>query len=98
MKKKILVITVLLAFMLAITGCYTNNHIIGSGAKGGTEMTEKQWYALWGLVPINNVNTNSMAGDVNDYQITTSHSFVDLLISAFTGIVTIQVKSVTVKK
>lgn len=96
--KKILVIIILFAFTLAITGCYTNNHVIGSGAKGGTEMTEKQWYALWGLVPINNVDTNSMAGSADDYQITTTHSFVDLLISAFTGIVTIQVKSVTVKK
>lgn len=98
MMKKIIVIAVLFAFMFAITGCYTNNHIIGSGAKGGTEMTEKQWYALWGLIPINNVDTNSMAAGAKDYQITTTHSFVDLLISAFAGIVTIQVKSVTVKK
>jgi len=98
MKNRILSIIVLIAFIVAFSGCYTNNHIIGNGSKGNTELSEKQWYVLWGLVPLNKVDTNKMAGDVNDYQITTTHSFVDLLISAITGIVTVQVKSVTVKK
>jgi len=93
-----LTLIVLFAFVFTIAGCYTNHHIIGDGPQGKTELSEKQWYILWGLVPLNTVDTNKMAGDVTDYEITTQHSFVDLLISAITGIVTIQVKSVTVEK
>lgn len=98
MRNKILTIVVLLAFVVAFAGCYTNNHIIGDGPKGNTELSEKQWYILWGLVPLNTINTNKMAGNVDDYKITTQHSFVDVLISAVTGIATISVKSVTVVK
>lgn len=98
MRNKTLMIIVLFSFLVGFSGCYTNNHIIGNGSKGNTELSEKQWYVLWGLVPLNNVDTNKMAGDVNDYQITTQHSFLDVIISAFTGIVTVSVKSVTVKK
>jgi len=89
-----------LFFCLAFTlsSCFTHTHVVGDGAQSGVKVSKKQWYAVWGLVPIGEeVDTKAMAG-TDDYTITTQHSFIDMVISAFTGIVTIQVKTVEVEK
>jgi len=41
------------------------NHIVGEGAKGNSEVVQRQWYVFWGLL----VDTNSMAGGVEAYNI-----------------------------
>lgn len=93
---KSLVLLLCLAF--TVSSCYTNVHVVGDGAQTGVKVSKKQWYAVWGLVPIGEeADTKAMAGK-DDYTITTTHSFVDMLISAVTGIVTIQVKTVQVEK
>ncbi len=59
---------------------------------------EKQWYALWGAVPINEVSSKQMAGGAENYTIITQRTFLDYIISAFTGSVSITVQTVRVKK
>lgn len=85
-----------MAFMMS--SCYSLTHQVGNGAQGGTEVAKKQWYALWGLVAINDVDSHQMAGGAEDYTIKTEHTFIDLIISAVTGFVSIQVKTVEVTK
>jgi hypothetical protein len=97
MLKKITCILLVFSFIF-ITGCFAVKHTIGAGAKGNTTVSERQWYVLWGLVPINKVNSKTMAAGATDYEITTQFTFVDIVIGIFTGIVTIQPKTVTVKK
>lgn len=80
------------------TSCYTLTHTVGSGAAGSEKVAKKQWYALWGLVPINTVDSKEMAAGATNYTIVTKHSFVDLVIGFFTSIVTIQPKTVEVTK
>lgn len=80
------------------TSCFTLTHTVGSGAQNGVEVEKRQWYVLWGLVPINNVNSKEMAGDATNYTIETQHTFLDYVISAFTSAVSIQTKTVKVKK
>ena len=70
------------------------NHIVGEGAKGNSEVVQRQWYVLWGLL----VDTNSMAGGVEAYNIEVKQSFVDTIIGAFTGIITIAPLTITVTK
>ena len=82
----------------AFSSCYVMNHTVGEGAKGNTEVVQRQWYVLWGLVPLNDVDTNSMAGGAEDYNIEVKHSFVDAIIGDFTGAVTIVPHTVTVTK
>jgi predicted small secreted protein len=89
--------SVLLCCVL-MTSCYTSSHMIGSGAKGGEVIQNRQWFALFGLVPINKVDSKAMAGGATDYTLTTTHSFVDQLIGIFTGFVTIYPITVEVKK
>lgn len=96
MKKLLVVLTCFLA--LTFTSCYTMEHTVGEGSKTGVVVEQKQWYAVWGLVPINVIDTKAMAGGAENYTITTQHSFVDQLISAFTSIVSIVVQTVEVQK
>jgi hypothetical protein len=74
------------------------NHVVGDGAKSSQVEEAKQWYVLWGLVPINEVDTKKMAGDVTDYTITTQQSFVDVVIGIFTGLISVYPRTVTVTK
>ena len=97
MKKKLLSLSLVVLMLFSMSSCYTLEHTVGNGAQGGNEVSQRQWYALWGLVPINEVDSKSMAAGKSNYVIKTQHSFIDLVISMFTGIVTIQAKTVTVK-
>lgn len=92
--------SLLLVAVMAITfsSCYTLNHTVGNGAQTGVTMQQKQWYALWGAVPLNDVDTKAMAGGATDYNIKSQIKFVDYVISAFTSIVTINVQTVEVTK
>jgi hypothetical protein len=42
-------------FLLVIflSSCMSLTHVVGTGASSGVSTEKKQWYALWGLVPIN---------------------------------------------
>jgi predicted small secreted protein len=97
MMKRIVGVVLIMA-MFSLTGCFTNQHMIGSGAQGTTKTVQRQWYVLWGLVPINQVDTNAMAAGAQNYDVQTQFTFVDMVIGVFTGLVTIQPRSVTVTK
>ena len=92
----LIVLTILFAF--SMTSCYTLEHTVGDGAQGSTVEKQKQWYALWGAVPINEVDSKEMAGGAEDYTIKSQHKFVDQLITFFTAYVSITVQTVEVKK
>ena len=98
MRKFLKAAVLLLCLAFTMSSCYTHTHVVGDGAQTGVTVSKKQWYAIWGLVPIGQeVDTKALAGK-DDYTIKTQHSFVDMVISAFTGIVSIQVKTVEVQK
>ena len=97
MIRKIIAV-ILIAVMLFLTaGCTAHIHQIGKGGSGNA-VEERQWYILWGLVPINDVDTAEMADGAEDYTITTEYSPLDILISIVAGIVTINSRTVTVEK
>ena len=98
MKKSLTAISILILITFALSSCYVMNHTVGEGAKGNSEVVQRQWYVLWGLAPLNDVDTNSMAGGAEDYNIEVKQSFVDAIIGAFTGAVTIAPRTVTVTK
>lgn len=98
MKKFTTMFFAVLLCCTVMTSCYTSSHMIGSGAKGSEVIQKRQWFALFGLVPINTVNSKEMAAGATDYTLTTTHSFVDQLIGIFTGFVTIYPITVEVKK
>ncbi len=98
MRKFVLMIAAAFVMTTTFTGCFTHNHTVGSGAAGSNATTKKQWYILFGLVPLNTVDTKAMAGGATNYTIKTQQSFVDVVIGIFTNFVTVSPQTVTVTK
>ena len=73
-------------------------HTVGNGAQGTDMIESRQWYVLWGLVPINEVDTQTMADEATDYNIITEVNLLDAIINAFVGSATIYCRTVTVMK
>jgi hypothetical protein len=89
---------VLIVGILFVIGCSMHVHKVGNGAQGNDMMEARQWYVLFGLVPINEVNTNAMAGAATDYEIRTGHTVFDFIINIFTSVVSVNSRTVTVRK
>ena len=94
MLKKFSAIVLILGVLLLI-GCAAHVHKVGNGAQGNDMMIARQWYVLYGLVPI---NTNTMAGAATDYEIMTQHTGLDVIINIFTSAVSVTSRSVVVRK
>ncbi len=94
----------LLVGMLFVIGCAAHVHKIGNGAQGNDTTEARQWYALWGLVPINNlgplteVDTNAMAAGATDYEIMSQITVIDFAISVILSFATVTTRTVTVQK
>lgn len=71
----------LIVFM---TGCYAHSHVVGDGPQRGLSTSTKQWYLVYGLAPLSEVDTRDMAEGAEDYLIETEQSFVDSIIGAVT--------------
>ena len=96
--KRVIAILLIAVMCFSVVGCYTMKHQVGNGAQTGVSMEKKQWYILWGLVPLNNVDSKAMAAGATDYTIKTEQNFVDVVIGLVTGMATIYPRTVTVTK
>ena len=84
--KRAISIIVLVVFATGlVTSCMTHEHIVGTGAATGYTESAKQWYLLWGAMPLNHVDTKAMSGGAENYKIITTSSLVDLIISGLTA-------------
>jgi hypothetical protein len=83
-KKFIKLFSSLFLITFLLSSCYTATHIVGEGAKGNQEISEWNHYVLFGLVPVDLADSKKMVGEVDNYTITTSHSFVNGLLNAVT--------------
>lgn len=98
MYSKIVVLMLIVVLLVTLVGCSAHTHIVGDGAQRGQVQEARQWYILWGLVPINDVNTNMMAGDAENYTIHTETTVLDIIINIFTQWVTVTSRTVTVTR
>lgn len=85
MKKQFGNFVLLFVLCVSLTSCYTQTYSVGSGAQTGVKVKEKNHYLIGGLAPLKTANPIKMAGDAKNYDVTTTHSFVDLLINLLTG-------------
>jgi len=72
-----------LLLALAASGCVSHQHSIGLGATGTGVETARQYYVLFGLAKVNEVDPQRMAAGLTSYSIDTSFSFLDLLLAPF---------------
>ncbi len=99
MRKKLtsLFLTSLLVLgMVVSSGCMAHTHVVGNGAQMGSIEEARQWYILWGLVPINDVDSSDMAAGADDYTIATEITPIDFVINIFTSFITVYSRTVTV--
>ncbi len=91
-------VALMLFVMVAASGCMAHTHVVSNGGSGDELVEKRQWYVLWGLVPINEVDSAEMADGASNYTIDTERSALDIIINIFTGIVTVHSRTVTVTK
>ena len=89
---------IVLSAVLLFSACATHSHTIGEGPTTGLTETKRQYYALYGLVPLNKVDTNSMIGDAKDFKLETGAQAVDILIGAVGSSITLSSRTVKVTK
>ena len=87
---------VLIVSILFIVGCSTHIHKVGQGAQGNDMTEARQWYLL-GLIPLNEVNTQVIAGGAINYDIVTTQNVLDSIVAILTGSIIVS-RTVTVTK
>ena len=100
MKK--VVVMILIVSSLFLIGCSTHIHTVGTGPETGMTKVARQYYLLWGLIPLNTVDTNQMAASMQteDYEIKSQVALIDGAINfasmmVIGGIVTSRTVTVT---
>ncbi len=91
---RLAVATLLLAF--ATVGCKAHEHIVGAGPEGLGQTSARQYHILFGLFRLNEVNSQSLAGDRTAYEIVTEQSFTDVLLFPLLLPFTVTTRTVTV--
>ena len=92
MNNKLITITLIIS-MLFIS-CATHLHTVGHGPQSGVKQVSRQYYIIFGLVPINTVDTIELAGidmignPIENYEITTQYTVVDFAIQMGLTIIT----------
>lgn len=97
MRKKLLTLSLLVTISVMFSSCYTIEHTVGQGAQAFNVETKRQWYILYGLVPLNEVDSKAMSQGKADYTIKTEMTPLDVIIGIFTGFVTIAPRTVEVR-
>jgi len=85
----------------SLNGCMTLNHTVGNGGSGVEVNSNRQWYILWGLIPLNKVDGEKMALEsnlTNNYTVKSQMSFIDVLLNIITGTVSVYGQTVSVSK
>ena len=92
------VVMIMIVSSLFLIGCSTHVHTVGTGPQSGQVETARQWYILWGLMPLNTVDTGAMAGGAANYEIKTSTEALDIIIGIPANYVSVKSRTVTVTK
>lgn len=82
---------------LSAAGCVSHQHTVGLGATGTGEQIARQYYFLFGLVQVNEVDTQRMAPDLTSYSIETKYGLLDLVLSPLLLPLTLTTRTVTVR-
>ncbi|MFO1032372.1 MAG: hypothetical protein U1F60_14925 [Planctomycetota bacterium] len=77
--------------------CVSHQHVVGLGPTGTGEARQRQYYALFGLWQINEIDSQRLAADLTSYSIDSRFSFVDLLLQPLLLPFTMTSRTVTVR-
>ena len=98
-----------IAITLFFSSCYSFKQDMGKGivksiGKDSTKakvkvvsISKKRWFLMWGLSPLNTVDSKKMAKGTNDYTVKQRFTITDVLISIPTAFF-LSTETVTIKK
>jgi len=84
MKKIFSVIFISLVLSFMMSSCFSHKFVIGDGPQTGVEVTGKNNFFLFGLIPGKVSDPQQMAGEASDFEVTEVQTFLD----GFLGVVT----------
>ena len=96
--KNTVVTFAIVTILLFAVGCATHVHTVGNGPQTQQVESARQWFILFGLVPLNTVDTNAMIGNATNYEIKTQQAPIDILLGIPASWVTASSRTVTVTK
>lgn len=89
--------TAALATAACLAGCASHTHVVGLGPTGTGETTVRQYYIFFGLIALNEVDTQRLAPELTSYAVHTRIAFVDLLLAPLLLPLTATSRTVTVR-
>jgi hypothetical protein len=96
--KRVVCLVLVLALAWGSLGCYTMKHTVGTGPQTGVKSSDRQWFILFGLVPLGRTDSKDVAGGSENYRVTTKFGVVDILLNIFTGLLTIESRTIIVER
>lgn len=84
MKKSFILILVSIALTTFMSSCYSHKFVMGDGPQTGVQVTAKNNFFLYGLIPGKVSDPQALAGDVENFEVTEVHTFVDGLLGVLT--------------
>jgi len=80
--------------------CFTMHHTVGQGPQHVPvdAAYQKRWFALYGLWPMDDLDSKAISSGAHDYRITTEFTIDDMIISAFTSFATFYRQTVLVEQ
>ncbi len=84
MKKVISNLVIVLVLSLSMTSCYTYTHTVGKGPQTGEEVKKKNHYFNFGTIKGKISDSNKMAQEAKNYNVTTKQTFFDGFLTALT--------------
>jgi len=60
-----------------------HRHSVGLGATGTGEQVARQYYVVFGMVQVNEVDAQRIAGDLTSYTVETRYGLLDMLLAPF---------------
>lgn len=85
------------ALSFAATGCVSHQHVVGLGPTGTGSVSARQYYVLFGLLQVNEVDTQRFAPELTSYAIDTRFSLTDLVLTTLLLPLTVTTRTITVK-
>jgi hypothetical protein len=83
--------------LLALSpACQVHTHRVGSGPVGESQQSARQYYILFGLLQLNEVNVQRMTSDLTSYDIESEFSWVDFFLMPVFLPLTVTSRTVTV--
>ena len=78
-RRLVSILALLTVFLFA--SCASHRHTVGIGAGGHGQQSMRQYYFFWGLISINDADSQRMTVGLSSYIVDTRFSLIDLLLS-----------------